>query len=125
MINMGFLKDIAENAKNKQADEAKKVLSNILLSDETIDFFMVAKEDFVCCTNKRLIFLDRGAFSSKKVITAVRYSNIQFISFVKDAGAFTISKNVIISIGGRLVDIDFYSEKDANEVYIEISRRIF
>ena len=116
---MGFL----ENAQNKIKDNATAELLKVLPENEIVEKLYIVKEDFCGITAKRVVFVDKKMVSSKKTLTSVPFSKINFVA-LKRGGFFSISKEVIIGTGGLALEIDTYDGEQAYEIVREISKRI-
>lgn len=116
---MGFF----SNAVAKIEEAAKQEIETLLIEGEQVESFYVVKEDYCCLTNKRVIFVDKSMTSSKKSTTGIPYGNISAVGLNK-GGAFSISKEVVLLIGSRQVEIDLYDTAQATEIFKTISTKI-
>lgn len=112
-----------DNLQQKVSDNAKKELEKILPETDTIDKIYIVKEDFCALTDKRVVFVDKKLVSSKKTLTSVPYSKINFVA-LKRGGFLSISKEVIVGSGGLTLEIDTWDGDQAYEIVKEISKRI-
>ncbi|GGB82863.1 hypothetical protein GCM10007424_23610 [Flavobacterium suaedae] len=116
---MGFL----DKQIKKIEEKCKEELKTLLLEDETLEKFYLVKEDYCAITNLRLIFVDNSFTSSKKATTGVPFNKISFVS-LKKGGTFTISKDVIVHVGNKDIEIDLYDTNQAIEIFKIISKKI-
>lgn len=116
---MGFLDSITA----KITEKANQELTKILPEGETVLKIYIVKEDFCALTEKRVVFVDKKLVSSKKTLTSVPYSKINFVA-LKRGGFLSISKEVIIGTGGLALEIDTYDGEQAYEIVKEISKKI-
>ena len=112
-----------DNVQQKISDNAKKELEKALPEGDTIQQFYIVKEDFCALTDKRVIFIDKKLVSSKKTLTSIPYSKINFVA-LKRGGFLSISKEVIIGSGGLTLEVDTWDGEQAYEIMREISKRI-
>jgi len=112
-----------DNLQNKQQENANKELQKILPEGENIVKIYMVKEDFCAITDKRVAFVDKKLVSSKKTLTAIPFTKINFVA-VKRGGFLSISKEVIIGSGGFTLEIDTWDGEQAYEIVREISKRI-
>lgn len=120
---MGFLDNLKENLQDKVSGNAKKELDKILPEGENIIKIYVVKEDFCAITDKRVAFVDKKLLGSKKTLTSVPFSKINFVA-LKRGGFLSISKEVIIGTGGLTLEVDTYDGEQAYEIMREISKRL-
>lgn len=116
---MGFL----DNAREKLKETAKKEVDTLLITGESIEKFYMVKEDYCALTNKRLLFIDKSFASSRKASTGIPFSKINSVS-LKKGGAFSISKEVIVTVGSKDLEIDLWDANEALEIFKAISERI-
>ncbi len=116
---MGFL----DNAREKLKETAKKEVDTLLITGEIVEKFYMVKEDYCALTNKRLIFIDKSFTSNRKASTGIPFSKINSVS-LKKGGAFSISKEVIVTVGSKDLDIDLWDANEALEIFKAISERI-
>ncbi len=116
---MGFLDSIT----TKITEKANQELTKILPEGETVLKIYIVKEDFCALTEKRVVFVDKKLVSSKKTLTSVPFSKINFVA-LKRGGFLSISKEVIIGTGGLALEIDTYDGEQAYEIVKEISKKI-
>lgn len=134
---MGFLKDAAAKNQKKLEESIKKELEiakrngesfkpqlePFIVESESIEQIYSSGMDFCAFTNKRIIFVDRKLISSKKSVTSVFYSKINFVAF-QQGGTFSISKEVILGVSGNTLSIETWSTAVSQEIYREINKRI-
>lgn len=114
---------IFDNITKKAEESAKAELEKLLLDNENITFFSLAKEDYCALTNRRLLFVDKSFSSSKKATTGVPFTKISSVS-IKKGGAFSITKEIIITVGSKDIEIEMYDETKSVELFKLISERI-
>lgn len=116
---MGFLDNLTE----KQNKKSRTELERFILDGEQIEFFFAVKEDFGAITDKRLVFLDKSLFGNKRSIIGIPFSKISAVG-VKRGGAFSPSKEILVTVGSHIIEIDTFDENQAIEIYKQISARI-
>ena len=116
---MGFF----DNAQLKIKENAERELAKILPEGEVVIEMYIVKEDFCALTSKRVVFVDKKLVSSKKTLTSVPFSKINFVA-LKRGGFFSISKEVIIGTGGLALEIDTWDGEQAYEIVRKISEKI-
>lgn len=114
---------ILSNAKEKLQQQAKQELETLLFDGETIQQIYLVKEDYCAITTSGLIFIDKKLISSKKASTKVPFSKISSVS-LKKGGAFSISKEIVIQVGSREMEIDLYDADEALQIFRIVSKRI-
>lgn len=126
---MGFFDNVKsglESAKSNVQQAADNMnnskISPYLLSGENVVYTKSVKEDFICLTEKRLIFVNANLLSSKKGITSIPYSKITGVSLEK-GGMMSFSKNVIVWVGSKDVVIDTWSTDAALELFRLLSEK--
>lgn len=124
---MGFLDKMKNNLESKKAEvEEKYTIANIepyLMPNEHVVFKKSVKEDFICLTDNRLIFINSKLLSTKKGITSVLYKNITGVSL--EQGGMSPSKNIIIWIGSKDVEIDTWNADTALKVFNLLNSQIY
>ncbi|MDY0102812.1 MAG: PH domain-containing protein [Lentimicrobium sp.] len=103
--------------------QAREELAMILPDGEEIEKVYIVKEDFCAFTSKRVVLIDKKLIGSKKSLTAIPYSKINFVA-LKRGGMFTISKEVIIGTSGAQLEVDTYDTAQAYEIMKKISGKI-
>ena len=126
---MGFLNNLksgVENVKTQTQNAANNYnnskVAPYLLDGENVIFSKSVKEDFICLTEKRLVFLNANLLSSKKGITSIPYSKITGVSLEK-GGLMSFSKNVIVWVGSKDVVIDTWSNEAALDLFKLLSEK--
>ncbi len=126
---MGFfdnVKNNLENAKAKVQDTANNYnnskVAPYLLPEENVIYTKSVKEDFICLTEKRLVFVNANLLSSKKGITSIPYNKITGVSLEK-GGMMSFSKNVIVWVGSKDIVIDTWSTEAALELFRLLSEK--
>lgn len=107
----------------KMADKLLDKVKHLFLEGESIEKKYVVKEDFCIITDKRVLFVDKSLISSRKCITSVLFSKINFVS-LEQGGFMKLSKEVILGLSGRELKIDTWDSAIAIEIYKEILIRI-
>ncbi len=116
---MGFLKNAFTNVEEK----AKEELQKILPEGESIEKIYIVKEDFCALTSKRVVLIDKKLLGSKKTLTSVPYSKVNFVA-LKRGGTFSISKEVIIGVSGMTLEVDTWDGAQAYEIVRKLSEKI-
>ncbi|QIY83390.1 PH domain-containing protein [Chryseobacterium sp. NEB161] len=126
---MGFFDNVKsglENAKatvqSAQQDYNSSKVSPYLLQGENVIYTKSVKEDFICLTEKRLVFVNANLLSSKKGITSIPYNKITGVSLEK-GGMMSFSKNVIVWVGSKDIVIDTWSTEAALELFRLLSEK--
>lgn len=123
---MGIFDKIKEKQEQLQGavnGRLEDKIAPFLTQGEQIEFSSSAKEDFVCMTDKKLIFVDGSLLSSKNTITMLPYGKISSVSLEK-GGMMNFSKNVVVSYGSRAAEIDTYSKDKAMELVARLLDKI-
>lgn len=115
---MGFLKSIEE-----QKEIIKKELETFLIKDENIEIVFILTVDFVCLTNKRLIFVDKTILSKKSAIITIPYNKITSIAIQK-GGAFSITDIIEINVSSESHDLKLYKGEDVINLYNSLADKI-
>lgn len=120
---MGFLSKAKQAMDTKLDDKVKQELALYILPSENIEHIFRAKEDFGALTNKRIIFMDKSLIGSKKTVIGVPYGKINAVGLNK-GGFMSFSKEVVITIGSKVTEIDTYNSDMAIELYTKLSEKI-
>ena len=119
---MGILNSLKNSVQAVNQNIRKSQTEPYLMEGENILFEEFVKEDFVCLTDKRILFVNSKILSSKKGVTSVPLSKITGVSLEK--GGMSFSKNVILWIGSKEVEIDTYDSQKALLLFNKINELI-
>lgn len=119
---MGFLNNLKTSMDAANEKIKKSHTTPYLMDGETILYEEFVKEDFVCLTDKRILFVNTKILSSKKGVTSIPLSKITGVSLEK--GGMSFSKNVILWIGSKEVEIDTFDSQKALQLFNVINSRI-
>lgn len=103
-----------------------KQVAEFLLQDETIEDIYPLAIDFLCFTNKRLIFVDKvlSLKEPKTTINSIPYSKIQGVGLVKNEKAFAFTDEIILNTKAKDHDLKFIKNTNIKEVYNKIVEKI-
>lgn len=118
----GGLENVKNQAQNTINNHNDGKIAPYLLPNEQVIFSKSVKEDFICLTENRLVFLNANLLSSKKGITSIPYSKITGVSLEK-GGMMSFSKNVIVWVGSKDVVIDTWSNDAALQLFRLLSEK--
>jgi len=123
---MGFFDNVkaaADKAEQQKRTKATDEASTFLLEGEAVTDLYFLIEDFLVLTDKRVLFVNKNIFSSKKQITTLPYSKITAINLEK-GGFMTFSKELEIHVGAARYELKLWKEDDVMDIYKKISNRI-
>ena len=81
-------------------DEGQKVISNLLINGENVEFSFVSMRDKLIFTNRRIVSVNVQGITGKKIdYTSIPYSKIQLFS-LESAGTFDLDSELDITISG-------------------------
>lgn len=101
-------------------------VEKFLLDDENIEEIYPLILDFLCFTNKRIIFVDKNiSFKEPKtVITSIPYSKVDGFGLVKNEKAFSFTDELILNTKARDYNLKFIKNTNLQEVYNKIAEKI-
>lgn len=103
-------------------DEVKE----FLFSDENIEDIYPLILDFLCLTNKRMIFVDKD-FSFKEpktTIYSVPYNQISGVGLEKNEKVFAFTDELILSTRAKNFNLKLVKGTNIKEVYNKIVKKI-
>lgn len=109
--------------KDKVKDNIIEELSQIIPENEEIEKVFIVIEDYVAFTSRRVVLIDKSLLSSKKTLSSIPYSKINFTS-LKKGGFMKLSKELIIGAGGSILEVDAFSQELAFNLMKEVNSRI-
>ncbi|MCR6513864.1 MAG: PH domain-containing protein [Clostridium chrysemydis] len=117
-----------EKLLKSQGNKHREAVEEFLLDGEVVESLYPLVIDFLCVTNKRIIFVDKEV-SIKDPTTAVitiPYKNITEIGLVKNDKAFATSDEIVIISKGGKYKLKFVKSDvtNANLIYKELVSKI-
>ncbi|MGL4362605.1 MAG: PH domain-containing protein [Cellulosilyticaceae bacterium] len=88
----------------------------LLIDGEVIEAVYRLVIDEICFTNKRIIFVDKTALSTKKQLINIPYHSIYYFS-VEKGGVFELDNDVKIHTKGAVFEMEF--AKGTNIIEVE------
>lgn len=97
-----------------------------MLQGESIEEIYPLIFDFLCFTNKRLIFVDKDiSFKEPKTtIVTIPYKKIHGIGLVKNEKVFAFTDELILNTKAKNYDLKFIKGTNIKEVYNKIAEKI-
>lgn len=101
-------------------------ISELLIEGELIDSIHPLVFDFLCFTNKRLIFVDKDINfkESKTTVYSVPYSNIYEVGLQKNEKVLAMVDEITLVTKGKTHDLKFIKGTNIKEVYKKLVERI-
>jgi hypothetical protein len=117
---MGFLSNLQDKNKARIVEE----INGFLLEGEEIENIYIAIVDFVCLTNKRMIFADKsGVLAKGDFMVSVPYKNIISV-FTTKGGWNSFSDFVGFSTAGSVHQLKLTKGENAKECFKSITEKI-
>lgn len=115
-----------EKPKVSIEEKYQQELSEFLLSGESIEGIYSLLLDYLCFTNKRLIFVDKDfSFKDPKTtILSVPYGNIYEVGLQKNEKAFALMDEIILVTKGKTHELKFIKGTNIKEVYNKLVEKI-
>lgn len=107
---------------NSKIDNTSK-FESYLIEGEVIEAVYRLVLDEICFTNKRIIFTDKEALSTKKQIVNLPYSSIHYFS-VEKGGVFELDNDIKLYTKGVTFEMEFAKGTDIIEVEKLIAKHI-
>lgn len=108
---------------NQVKKMGEEEVAELLLNGETAERIFSVGADFCAVTNYRVIVIDKNIMSKKKAITAAPFSRVSSVS-LKRGGSLSNTKEIIIQIGSREIELELYNKKEALEIFHLISEKL-
>lgn len=112
--------------KSASAAKAQKEqeVSKLLVQGEQLEHLYASVFDYASITSHRLLFVDKHHKETlKTMVVGVPFRNITGVC-LKRGGMLSFTKTVIIQVGNRDIDIDFFSSDDALELFKNLSSKV-
>ncbi|MHC1683401.1 MAG: PH domain-containing protein [Clostridiaceae bacterium] len=111
-----------QDFKEKCMDQIKE----FLLAGEVVEGIYPLVIDFLCITNKRLLFVDKDiSFKEPKTtIYSITYNNITGIGLEKNEKVFAFTDVISIVTRGKTFDLKFIKGTNLVEIYNGIMNKI-
>lgn len=103
-------------------EKYKSEIDFLILEDEEVEEVHPLIIDYLCITNKRLIFVDKEV-SGKVEIVSVPYRNICDISIVR-GHALNITNELKVRTKGKDHELKFIKGRDITSIYNKIVSKI-
>lgn len=113
------LGDINKRLEEQQFKSQLNGFEKYLVDGEVIEYKSVK----LVVTNKRVLYLDAKFLSSKGVLSSVIFSKINCVS-IEDEGSFKLGRNVILTVGGRNIEIDMFDTQSAYELFVFVNNKL-
>lgn len=94
-----------------------------LIEGEVIEAVYRLVIDEICFTNKRIIFMDKEALSTKKQLVVLPYRSIYYFS-VEKGGVFEMDNDIKLHTKGAVFEMEFAKGTDILEVENLITKHI-
>ena len=123
---MGIFSGKEKSEKKSPREMYEEEIKEFLLPGESIEEIYSLILDYICFTNKRLIFVDKDiSFKEPKTtINSVPYSQISGVGLVKNEKAFAFTDELILSTRYKNFDLKFIKGTNIKEVYNKINEKI-
>lgn len=122
---MGLFNKETEKKTPRELYESE--VTEFLLPGESIEEIYGLIIDFLCFTNKRLIFVDKDLFNFKEpktTIYSIPYNQITGVGLEKNEKVMAFSDELILTTKGKVHDIKFLRGTNIKEVYNKIVEKI-
>ncbi len=122
---MGLFND-KETEKKSPREIYENEIKEFLLPGENIEDVYGLLLDFLCFTNKRLIFVDKEiSFKEPKTtIYSIPYNQIAGVGLEKNEKAFAFTDEILLTTRGKMHDLKFVRGTDIKVVYNKIVEKI-
>jgi len=119
-----FSKD--DKPKQDVREKYEKEISEFLLSGEVVEGVYPLIIDFLCITNKRLIFVDKeiSIKEPKTTIYSIPYGNIASVGLEKNEKAFAFTDEISIVTKGKTHQLKFVRGTNIVELYNTLVEKI-
>ncbi|MFU0823838.1 PH domain-containing protein [Clostridium sp.] len=123
---MGLFSGKEDKPKVDSREGYGEQVSEFLLQGESIEEIYPLLFDFLCFTNKRLIFVDKDlSFKEPKTtIVTIPYNKINGIGLVKNEKVFAFTDELILNTKAKNYDLKFIKGTNIKEVYNKIVEKI-
>jgi hypothetical protein len=111
-------------ANAKQIEKYTAEVTQYLMPGEEIQGIYTQLIDYVCMTNKRILFVHKTWTSKKQAVVSVPFSKITAVSFVKGTGIISIRDEVEISVGSQNYEFQLFKEDNPVQFYNQLVQRI-
>ncbi len=121
---MGLFSKDDNKVKKNPMDSYRKEINEYILNGEIIEGIYPLFVDFLCITNRRLIFVNKDlSFKEPKTtMVTLPYKNINSVELEKKVTGFT--DKIIISARSRTYELKFIKNPNLKEIYNLISEKI-
>lgn len=116
----------SEKIKKSPREIYEGEIKEFLIPNESIEEIYSLILDYLCFTNKRLIFVDKD-FSFKEpktTIYSIPYNQITGVGLEKNQKAFAFTDEIVLTTRGKSHDIKFLKGTNIKEVYNKIAEKI-
>jgi len=113
-----------EATKKDPLEAYRNEIQEFLLEDEKIEELYSLLLDYVCITNKRLIFVDKSIMDQEVEIVTLPFSKIETISVVKNSKMFALTDKIKIMTKNKDYELKFIKNTNVKEFYNSLARNI-
>ncbi|WP_338461545.1 PH domain-containing protein [Brevibacillus borstelensis] len=103
--------------------QAELEINDLLFEGEEIVGHYKLVQDFICLTNKRVIFVDKAISSNKRAIISIPYDNVESVEMERGK-ILSIGHEFTIVTKKREYDIHLAKDVDPNEFYRTLTKHI-
>lgn len=111
------------DSKDKKVENATQEVSSLLFEDEIIESLHLLIEDFIALTNKRVLFVNKVAGTTKKDVTTIPYSKITSVSLSK-GGFMRFSQEITIGVGSGKFECKTFEPNEVLQLYKQLTHKI-
>jgi len=107
-------------------EKHRSEINELLLPGEEIEYIYPLFIDFLCLTNKRLIFVDKDlSFKEPKTtIYSTPYKNILSVGLEKNEKVFAFTDKLAIVTKGKTHELKFLKVTNIKDVYNNLVQKI-
>jgi len=108
------------------AEKYKTEINDFLVQGEEVEGIYPLIIDFLCITNKRIIFVDKviSLKEPKTTTYSVPYKNIMSVGLEKNLKAVALTDGLSIITLGAVYNLRFTNLVDIKDIYNQIVRKI-
>ncbi|WP_321994844.1 PH domain-containing protein [Clostridium butyricum] len=111
---------------NKPTPSYEDDVKEFLLPGETIEAIYPLILDYICLTNKRILFVDNNISMKdpKTIFTTIPYKNLISVGFEKNEKAIGFTDQLTLTTNYKEYGLKFLKVTDCKEIYNEIVSKI-